>query len=67
MSEYQKLVLASGSPRRVELLEQAGIEPDRLFPTNIDETPQKSEHPRSLARRLSREKAEKAWGHLRAL
>jgi septum formation protein len=48
MSEYQKLVLASGSPRRVELLEQAGIEPDRLFPTNIDETPQKSEHPRSL-------------------
>lgn len=65
MSEYQKLVLASGSPRRVELLEQAGIEPDRLFPTNIDETPQKSEHPRSLARRLSREKAEKAWGHLR--
>lgn len=65
MSEYQKLVLASGSPRRVELLEQVGIEPDRLFPTNIDETPQKSEHPRSLARRLSREKAEKAWGHLR--
>ena len=46
-------------------MNRRGIEPDRLFPTNIDETPQKSEHPRSLARRLSREKAEKAWGHLR--
>jgi septum formation protein len=65
MSAFQKLVLASGSPRRVELLAQAGIEPDRLLPANIDETPLKSEHPRSLARRLSREKAEKAWAHLR--
>ena len=65
MSVNQKLVLASGSPRRVELLEQVGIEPDRLLPTNLDESPLKSEHPRSLARRLSREKAEKAWGQLR--
>ncbi|QKV17193.1 Maf-like protein [Oricola thermophila] len=65
MSALQKLVLASGSPRRVELLAQAGIEPDRLMPANIDETPHKSEHPRSLARRLSREKAEKSWADLR--
>jgi septum formation protein len=65
MSALQKLVLASGSPRRVELLAQAGVEPDRLLPANIDESPLKSEHPRSLARRLSREKAEKAWSHLR--
>jgi septum formation protein len=64
MSALQKLVLASGSPRRVELLAQAGIEPDRLLPANIDETPLKSEHPRSLARRLSRTKAEKAWSLL---
>ena len=64
MSKLQKLVLASGSPRRVELLAQAGIEPDRLLPANIDETPLKSEHPRSLARRLSRTKAEKAWSIL---
>ena len=60
MSVFQKLVLASGSPRRVELLQQAGIEPDRLFPSDIDETPLKSEHPRSLAKRLCRQKAEKA-------
>jgi septum formation protein len=66
MSVLQKLVLASGSPRRVELLSQAGIEPIRLLPANIDETPEKSEHPRSLARRLSRTKAEKAYSVLKA-
>lgn len=60
MSVFQKLVLASGSPRRIELLQQAGIEPDRLIPANIDETPKRAEHPGSLAKRLSREKAEKA-------
>src|SRR6266545_20392 len=35
-----KLVLASGSPRRVTLINQAGIEPDSLRPADIDETPQ---------------------------
>ena len=35
-----KLVLASGSPRRLALLNQAGIEPDALRPADIDETPQ---------------------------
>lgn len=55
-----KLILASGSPRRVDLLIQAGIEPDHLMPMELDETPGKSEHPRTLARRLSREKAEAA-------
>ena len=59
MSSLQTLVLASGSPRRIELLQQAGIEPDRIFPAGIDETPLKAEHPRSLAKRLSKEKAEK--------
>jgi septum formation protein len=60
MSALQKLVLASGSPRRIELLQQAGIEPDRVMPTGIDETPVRGEHPRSLAKRLSRTKAERA-------
>jgi septum formation protein len=60
MNGLQKLILASGSPRRVELLQQAGIEPDKLFPAGIDETPLRNEHPRSLAKRLSREKAERA-------
>lgn len=65
MSVFQKLVLASGSPRRIELLQQAGLEPDRILPADIDETPQRAEHPRSLAKRLSRAKAEKAYATLR--
>lgn len=65
MSVFQKLVLASGSPRRIELLQQAGIEPDRLFPADLDETPQRAEHPRSLAKRLSLGKAEKAAAELK--
>lgn len=59
-SRRPKLVLASGSPRRLALLEQAGIEPDYLKPADIDETPQKGEIPRSLAVRLARAKAEAA-------
>ncbi|MFK0683687.1 Maf-like protein [Ochrobactrum sp. BD67] len=65
MSAQHKLVLASGSPRRIELLGQAGIEPDHIHPADIDETPQRGEHPRSLAKRLSREKARKAQEQLK--
>lgn len=60
MSLKQKLILASGSPRRLDLLNQVGVEPARLMPMDLDETPKKAEHPRSLARRLSAEKAEAA-------
>lgn len=55
-----KLVLASGSPRRLALLQQAGLEPDALLPADVDETPLKSESPRELVRRLARMKAEVA-------
>lgn len=55
-----KLVLASGSARRIALLQQIGIEPALLCPTDIDETPKKSDMPRALAIRLAREKAEAA-------
>ena len=55
-----KLVLASGSPRRLALLNQAGIEPDSLQPAEIDELPVKGELPRSLATRLARAKAQTA-------
>ena len=66
MALKHKLILASGSPRRVDLLKQAGVEPARLMPMDIDETPKKSEHPRSLARRLSAEKAEAAFAALKS-
>ena len=55
-----KLVLASGSPRRLSLLNQAGIEPDSLQPTEVDEIPVKGELPRALANRLAKTKAQAA-------
>jgi len=55
-----KLVLASGSPRRVMLINQAGIEPDALRPADVDETPKRGELPRACANRLARAKAEAA-------
>lgn len=56
MNDQVKLVLASGSPRRLALLNQAGIEPDLLMPADVDETPERGELPRRLAQRLSQEK-----------
>ena len=51
------LILASASPRRLDLLAQAGIAPDHVRPADIDETPLKDETPAALAERLAREKA----------
>jgi septum formation protein len=50
------LVLASASPRRQELLRNAGI-PFTVQPADIDETPLAAESPRECAERLAREKA----------
>ncbi len=52
-----KFVLASGSPRRLALVNQAGIEPDALKPSDVDETPKRGEIPRAYANRLAKEKA----------
>ena len=60
-----RLILASASPRRLQLLEQIGVAPDQMIPSDIDETPQRLEAPRSLATRLAREKAEAAAKVLR--
>ena len=60
-----KLVLASGSPRRLGLINQAGIEPDSLRPADIDEIPKRGELPRALATRLARGKAEAALNQVR--
>ena len=60
-----KLVLASGSPRRLSLLNQAGIEPDSLQPAEVDELPIKGELPRALATRLARAKAETALASIK--
>jgi nucleoside triphosphate pyrophosphatase len=60
-----KLVLASGSPRRLSLINQVGIEPDALRPADIDESPKRGELPRAYATRLARNKAETALGMVR--
>jgi len=51
-----RLILASASPRRVELLARLGVVPDAIDPADIDETPGKTETPRAHAERLAREK-----------
>ena len=56
-SRRPKLVLASASPRRLDLLAQIGIVPDRVFATDIDETPHRGELPADYARRMAHEKA----------
>jgi predicted house-cleaning NTP pyrophosphatase (Maf/HAM1 superfamily) len=54
MNERPKLVLASGSPRRLALLQQAGIEPDFLRPAGIDEAPKRGERAKTLVKRLAK-------------
>lgn len=51
-------ILASASPRRVQLLEQIGLKTNKIIPADIDETPIKSEQPGNLAKRLSKLKAQ---------
>lgn len=59
-----ELVLASGSPRRLQLLEQIGYAPDHLSPADVDETPLRKERPDTYALRLAREKAAVAWARV---
>ncbi|MGE0108491.1 MAG: nucleoside triphosphate pyrophosphatase [Bdellovibrionales bacterium] len=51
-----KLILASASPRRLDLLKNIGVVPDKIVPADIDETPHKGELPKELALRLALEK-----------
>jgi septum formation protein len=57
MQDPQRLVLASASPRRLELLRQIGLAPDAVIGAEIDESPNSKETPRQLAVRLAAEKA----------
>ena len=57
MSDDLPFILASASPRRLDLLKQVGLAPDDCIPADIDETPHKNELPRNLAVRLAHEKA----------
>ena len=59
-----ELILASASPRRLALLAQIGITPDRVVPAEIEEIQTRGEKPEDMARRLAEEKARAvAAGH----
>jgi septum formation protein len=58
------LALASASPRRLDLLRQIGLVPDRVEPADIDETPLRDERPRQLALRLAVGKGQAAQARL---
>ncbi|NUT01329.1 MAG: septum formation protein Maf [Sphingomonas sp.] len=53
-----KLVLASASPRRLDLLARIGVTPEEVVPADIDESVPPGETPRAHALRLAREKAQ---------
>ena len=59
-AEGAPLILASASPRRLELLRQIGIEPDRVIPADVDESVHNHELPHVYARRV-------AWAKLDAV
>ena len=52
-----RLILASASPRRLELLGRIGVTPDAVRPAEIDETPRRGERPDLYACRMAAEKA----------
>ena len=52
-----RLVLASASPRRLDLLERIGVRPDAVLPADVDESIPRGELPREHALRLAIEKA----------
>ncbi len=52
-----RLILASASPRRLDLLARIGVIPDLVDPAEIDETPRPAERPADYARRMADEKA----------
>ena len=53
-----RLILASASPRRIDLLARIGVVPDAVVPADIDESVLPGELPRDHALRLAREKAD---------
>src|SRR5205085_1969727 len=52
-----RLILASASPRRLDLLARIGVIPDAVLPADVDESVHRAELPRVHAQRLAREKA----------
>lgn len=60
LTNHRSFILASASPRRLELLAQIGLTPSEVLATEIDETPRKAELPTIYAQRMAQEKAQAA-------
>jgi septum formation protein len=60
VSHKAPLILASASPRRLDLLRQVGIEPEGVQPAEVDESVRRGEMPQVYARRV-------AWAKLDAV
>ena len=58
-----EIILASASPRRLELLQQVGIVPDQIVPADVDETPLKKELPTRYVQRIAALKAAEVVKH----
>src|SRR5438105_4082105 len=56
----KRLILASASPRRKELLALLGL-PFEVVPVDVDESVAVAESPRGVASFLARKKAEASW------
>ena len=56
MVNEPRLILGSGSPRRLDLLAQLGVRPNDIRPPDIDETPRQGELPRPYCVRMARAK-----------
>lgn len=54
---FERIILASSSPRRIELLSQLGVKFETRSP-DVDEEPRRGEKPRAMVARLARAKAE---------
>lgn len=63
MTVEPRLILASASPRRLDLLRQIGFVPDAIEAAGLDETPGSDETPRQLALRLAQAKARHVAAH----
>ncbi len=57
MTDKIKLILGSGSPRRLELLAQIGVVPDAVSPPDINEDATKGELPRDYVKRIAAQKS----------
>lgn len=64
MAENMRFILASASPRRLDILKRLKLKPSDVIPADIDESPLSNELPKQHALRLAEQKALKVYRDL---